>query len=172
MGRDTEAMTSGPANVTIADTAISHTQGGVTATFTPQNRMRMVDEYGQGAIDVVHLGDEVRVTVPWAQYDADTLAEVYAAGLDETGSASNNDYMGVGRKTGFVYTAKDMKITPLITADAAKRIHLWRSVPIGAIEQVFDNGENDRILSCEYAGLVDQDQVDGALIGKIEIADS
>lgn len=172
MSRTTDNVISGPANVLIADAAISHTQGGVTATFTPQNRMRVVDEYGAGAIDAVHMGDEVRVTVPWAQFDADTLAECYAAGLDETGSASNNDYMGVGRKTGFVYTAKDMKITPLITADAAKRIHLWRTVPIGAIEQVFDNGENDRILNTEYAALVDQDQVDGALIGKIEIADS
>ena len=72
----------GPADVKLAGGTIGNTTGGVTATITPQNRERIVDQYGSTALAIIHTGDECRVTVPWSEWVAATLNEVYDPGTD------------------------------------------------------------------------------------------
>lgn len=156
---------SGPASALFDDAAIGHTQGGIKATISPKNRARKVDKFGDGEVDYIHLGDEVRITIPFAEYVATTLASIYAAGKDDT-AASGAKSLGVGRSAGFIYGDADLKLNPILTADAAKKLQFFRVVPIGNFEQSF-KAEDDRIFSVEYAALVDETATDGALHGKI-----
>ena len=157
----------GPADVKLgtsgSEATIGNTTGGVTATITPQNRERIVDKYGSTALAIIHTGDEVRVTVPWSEWAAATLNEIYNPG------ATAGSFRGVGRSAGFIYTTQAMDITPFLTADAAKTAEFFSTTPIGEVSMSFNN-DDDRILEVEYAALIKTDETDGALIGKLNLS--
>lgn len=167
---DYDQIVGGPAQFLKNDVEIGHTEGGISATISPQNRMRTVDEFGQGEVAVIHVGDQVRMSVPFAEWTADVLAASYNPGYDQTSGGGSGTYMGVGRSAGYIYTTADAKIVPRLAANANKRLQFWRTTPIGQLELNFNN-EADRILECEFACLVDEDQSnDGELIGKMQLA--
>lgn len=157
----------GPADVELGSEAseatIGNTTGGVTATVTPQNRERIVDQYGSTALAIIHTGDEVRVTVPWAEWSQATLNEIYDPGTD-AGTAK-----GVGRSAGYIYTTQAMDITPYLTADVAKTVAFYSTTPIGEVSMAFNN-DDDRILEVEYAALADTAKTDGSLIGLLNLS--
>lgn len=165
MAKDVDNVLGGPADVEIDDTAIGHTQGGVSATIAPQNRPVNVDQFGSGECNIRHTGDEVRCTIPFAEWAAADVVHVYAAGNDST-SGSSGAYLGIGRSSGFIYTPKKVELIPLLTADAAKKLLFHRAAPIGDTEIMF-NSDDDRIFNTEWACLVDESQTDGELIGQI-----
>lgn len=167
---DFDNLTHGPAIFQLADTEIGHTHGGISCTITPQNRAQNVDQFGSSECNIIHTGDEVRMNVPFAEWTADTLAEVYEPGNNQT-ATSSADYLGIGRSSGYIYTTQDAKIVPRLTADAAKRIQMWRATPIGDFE-LMHNSDDDRIFEVEFACLVDESQTDGELIGKLQITTS
>jgi len=168
---DVDNLTSGPAQFQLTDTEIGHTQGGITCTVSPQNRARNVDQFGVSEVDMVHQGDEVRMTAPFAEWSADTLSEVYNPGNDQTAAVSGPTYLGLGRSSGFIYTAQDAKIIPRLAADAAKRIQMYRATPIGDFE-LTHNEDDDRVFETEFACLVDESKTDGELIGVLQLAAS
>ena len=157
----------GPADVKLgtasSEATIGNTTGGVTATVTPQNRERIVDQYGSTALAIIHTGDEVRVTVPWAEWTSATLNEIYDPGTDAGTSK------GIGRSAGYIYTTQSMDITPYLTADAARTVEFYKVTPIGEVSMSFNN-DDDRILEVEYAALIKTDETDGALIGKLNLS--
>ncbi len=159
-------LTSGPAKVNLSATEIGHTAGGVGFTITPQNRARNVDQYGVSEVDIIHQGDECRMTVPWAEWTASVLAEIYEPGDDQT--AGTAALIGIGRTSGYVYVAQAAQIVPRLTADAGKLIDLSRVVPIGEIS-FQHNSDDDRIFETEFACLVDESNSDGQLIGSIQL---
>ncbi len=161
-------VTAGPAQVKLADTEIGHTEGGVVVTITPQNRARIVDQFGQAEVAILHQGDLVRVVVPWAEWTADVLAEVYNPGDDQTAAASGEKFMGIGRSAGFIYTTQDLKVIPRLTADIALRLQMFLATPMGELV-LNHNDADDRIFSTEFACLVDESKTDGQLIGKIAL---
>jgi hypothetical protein len=169
MPRDFDTITHGPAKLLLTDVDMLHTEGGISATIKPQNRARNVDQFGKSECNIIHTGDEVRVMAPLAEFVASTLAECYNPGNDET-AAVGAKYMGIGRSAGYVYTAQDLKVVPLLAADEAKRLQLYRATPIGQIKLEYDGGEKDVIFEMEFAGLVDEAKDDGELIGKIQLA--
>lgn len=161
-------ITSGPAQVTLATIEVGHTAGGVAFTITPQNRPRNVDQFGSGEVDMIHTGDECRMTVPWAEWTADVLAEIYDPGNDQT-AGSATPYIGLGRSAGYIYTVQAAQIVPRLTADANKLVDLNRVTPIGEIS--FNHqAEDDRIFETEFACLVDESATDGELIGRIQVS--
>lgn len=167
-------ITHGPAQVLIEDSDISHTQGGIEATITPQNRARNVDQYGVGEVAIIHTGDEVRIVTPWSEITSASLAEIYNPGNDRSsdGSSATGNYMGIGRSAGYVYTTQDMKITPIASTEEEKRLHFFKTTPIGDFSQMFDGGESDRIFEIDFAALIDPDKDDGELIGRIHLTTS
>lgn len=167
MSANINKLTGGPAQVQVDDVQVSHTQGGVSCTIAPQTHMSTVDQFGVSPIDVWHTGDDVRITVPWAQWDAAVLDEVYAAGLDGLTSSSGVEFKGIGRSAGFRYAERDLKIIPFVTSENGKKVQFFRTTPVGSIELNFDP-ENDRILETEYVAMPDPDnEADGAMIGKL-----
>ena len=96
--------------------------------MTPQNRERIVDKYGSTAIAIIHTGDEVRVTVPWAEWAQATLNEIYDPGTDAGTSK------GVGRSAGYIYTTQSMDIH----ADAAYRRRVARIMTERALQSARD----------------------------------
>lgn len=168
MAADASKIVAGPATFELDSEVIGHTQGGITCNITPNNRPRVVDQYGTCTINVVHLGDTVRMTVPFAEWAAATIAEVYNPGNNQLAFASSPKYMGVGRKPGYLYTSSQAAIIPLTSADSGKFVMFWKVTPIGELALMF-NTEADRIFSTEFACMVDEAKSDGELIGKIHI---
>lgn len=166
---DVGNMTHGPAQFQLNDVEIGHTSGGIVATITPQNRPRTVDQFGASEMDMIHNGDEARMTVPFSEWTADVLAEVYNPGNDQTAASSGAKYLGIGRSAGYIYTAQTAKIIPRLAALVAKRIEFHRVTPIGEIS-LNHVAEEDRLIEIEFACLTDEDQTDGERIGKIQLA--
>lgn len=158
-------LTHGPAQVTFGGTDVGHTQGGVTISVSPQNRMRQVDQYGEGELAAIHTGDQVRITVPMAEWTVAALQNVYAAGLKTSLSGSTSGYFGIGRSAGYIYPTVEMVVIPLISSEAAKKAVFYRTCPIGDFDNVF-NTDDDRIFEVEHAALVDEAKTDGENIGK------
>lgn len=168
MARDFDNIIHGPAKLLLTDVDMGHTEGGIKATIKPQNRARNVDQFGKSECAIIHTGDEVRVMAPLAEFVAATLAEVYNPGLDGTGG-SDPKYLGIGRKAGYIYTAQDLKVVPLLTADVNKRLQFYRATPVGQIQLEYDGGEKDVMFELEFACLVDEAKTDGELIGKMQL---
>ena len=167
MAADVSKVIGGPADVKLgadgAEAVIGHTTGGITASITPQNRERIVDQYGSTAVAIIHTGDEVRITVPWAEWTAATLNEVYDPGVDA------GSFKGIGRSAGYIYTVQSMVILPYLTADAAYKVQFYKTTPIGEVSMGFNN-DDDRILEVEYAAVADPTETDGQLLGKLYIS--
>lgn len=166
---DYDNVVSGPASLLIDDIAMGHTEGGIEATITPQNRARNVDQFGKGECNIIHQGDQVRVKAALAEWTAQTLAAIYAAGNNQTTAGSGDKYMGIGRSAGFIYTAKDMKIVPLLEVDDGKRIQFYRVTPTGAFNITYDDASKDRIFDPDFTCLLDETKTDGELIGRIQL---
>lgn len=168
----TSNVLGGPAKIQLDDSDVGHTNGGISCTITPENRIRNVDQYGPGgAVKIIHTGDNVRFTVPFAEWAADSLKELYNPGDDQTAAASGGTFLGIGRSAGYVYTDKNAKIVPFLSADAAKRVQFFKATPIGQVSIAFNN-EADRISETEFAALIDESKDDGQLIGKLELTTS
>lgn len=168
MAADFDNVLGGPGYVTFGGTSIGHSQGGISAKISPKNRPITVDKFGVSECNIIHTGDECRMTIPFAEWSAADIAEIYNPGNDET-AGSGAKYMGIGRSAGRIYTTKVAEILPFLTAEAAKKITFHRSTPIGEFEISFNN-ESDRIFPVEFANLVDESKDDGELIGQVHIA--
>jgi hypothetical protein len=167
MAVDVTKITGGPAELKLDDVRKSHTSGGISVKFSPKQRMRVVDQYGVTAVDCIHTGDEVRVTAPLAEWTANVLGNIYDPGNDQTGGAGAK-YLGIGRSAGYIYSDVDIKVVPLLAADAQKLCQVYRGVQIGELE-LMHNVEDDRIFKTEWAGLGDPSKTDGELVAKIHI---
>lgn len=164
---DVDKITSGPAQVTLAAVEIGHTSGGVGFTITPQNRARNVDQFGSGEVAIIHTGDECRMTVPWAEWTADVLAEIYEPGNDQT-AGTGTQRIGLGRSAGYLYTTQAAQIIPRLSDEATKLIDLLKVTPIGEIS-LMHTAEEDRIFETEFACLIDESATDGELLGSIRV---
>ena len=154
----------------LAATEIGHTQGGVTASITPEQRAVTVDEFGTSPCNFRHTGTQTTVTAPYAEYTADVIAEVLESGNDQTGAAGAK-YMGIGRTAGFIHTAQALTVVPHLSADSAKIISLLRATATGGLELNYSS-ESDVIFEVTFTGLVYESATDGENIGKIEITAS
>jgi len=168
MASDVDNVLGGPGYVTLGGTAIGHSQGGISAKISPKNRPVTVDQFGVSEVNIRHTGDESRMTIPFAEWSAASLAEIYNPGKNETAGVGAK-YIGIGRSAGYIYTTKEAIILPFLAAEAAKLVTFHRSTPIGEFEIGFNN-ENDRIFNTEFANLVDESQTDGELIGNVQLA--
>lgn len=161
----------GPAKVNLGGSDLEHTQGGISASITPDNRQVNVDEFGSSAVLIRHVGDQVTVTCPFAQYSATTIAEISESGYDQT-AAAGSKYMGIGRSAGFVYTTQALKIIPLLAANAAKLLEIYKATATGAIELNY-NQDDDTIFETEFTAIVDESKTnDGDYLGKLQITAS
>lgn len=169
---NTNNLISGPGQFYLNSALQSHTEGGIKCKISPKNRGRMVDRYGQSSVDIVHQGDDVKVTVPFAEWSAAVLGIIYNPGLNSTtGGASGSGirFIGIGRSGGYIYTPLPIQIVPFLAADNLKYAAFFRAVPIGDFEVDYDN-EKDRILSVDWGCLVTDianGGTDGELIGQL-----
>lgn len=159
---------SGPATLLIDDVDIGHTQGGIEATISSKDRARNVDQYGDSPVAMVHVGDEFKTSAPLAELTADVLQQIYAAGNDQTAAATNK-YMGIGRSAGYIIPDVDVKVVPILSAQSAFKLHMYKGVPVGNLSQMF-KASDDRLFKVEYNGIVDESQDDGQLLGTVMLA--
>lgn len=160
----------GPAKAQIGDADVGHTQGGIGATVTPSQHTITVDQFGSSPVGFRHTGDDLRVTVPFAQWDAATLAQVYDSGNDATGSTPS--YLGIGRTAGYNHSTVDLKVIPFLTANVAKRLHVPKSVAVGALNLAWNN-DGDTIFEVEFAAVIDStNTTDGEYLAQLDITTS
>ena len=167
MARDFDNVIGGPAKCLLAAAEIGHTQGGINATITPAQREVTVDEFGSSPTNIRHTGTSATAVVRFAEYAAATLAEVLAAGNDQT-AAVGAKYMGFGRTAGFLHVAQGLTIVPYLAADVAKVFELFRATCTSPLELSYSN-DNDVMFEVTFTGLVDESGTDGQLMGKIHL---
>mgnify|MGYP007073192314 CR=1 FL=1 len=158
----------GPAEVHIDDSAIGETEGGITCTFTPEVHEINIDRYGAGVCAIRHSGETAAFTVPWDEWTAATMAKIYTSGNDQT-AAMTAPYIGIGRTAGFIYTGKDVKIKPILTAEVAKFAQIYKGVPLGELSIGFAN-DNNRVFEREFRAILDTAKTDGEMLGKVAVA--
>lgn len=173
---DAANVTGGPASITIGSTAFSggsalgHAQGGVKATFTPEGREVLVDQFGSTPMRIRHTGDKVEIMTPLAEYTAATLAEMNESGNNQT-EASGAKYMGLGRAATYYHTSQELIITPLVTADAAKFLGIHKATVTGSVDLSWSN-EDETILSLTWAALGKEDATAGEILGVLKLTAS
>lgn len=166
----------GPASVTVGSTSFSggtnlgHTQGGVTATFTPEQREVLVDQFGSIPMRMRHTGDALVVTCPMAEYTAAVLGEMNESGNNQT-AASGAKYMGIGREATYYHTTQELMVTPLVSADAAKILGVYKATVTGAIDLAWSS-EDETIVSLEFTALGKEDATAGELLGIVRLTSS
>jgi len=167
---DTAEITSGPGYLEVDGDRLSHTQGGITVNITPSTRNRTVDVYGESPIQVIHQGDDVRVTAPLAQWTAEVLKNVYDPGDDQTEGGSGGSFLGLGRSAGYFYTPRAVDVIPVASNLSDLKVSLWKACPVGQVEMAhaFDT---DRVLNTEFVALVDETKDDGQLMGAMYVED-
>jgi hypothetical protein len=165
---DSENLIGGPAQVQIDDAALAHTNGGIQLDISPKNRAVKVDQFGESEMFFRHTGDEVRLTVPFAEWIDDVLAAMYPQGNDQTAAVSGSKYMGIGRAAGFIMPAVDVKVIPFLTADAGKRWHAPKAVQIGQLQIKWAVGD-DAVFNHQFACCVDEAAAAGELNGKFHL---
>ena len=158
-------LAEGPALFKKAGTALGHTAGGIDFDFKPNIRMQVVDYWGKAGVNGINQGDDIKIKVPLAEWTAATLKASFGTGNDQT-TGSTGAYMGMGRSAGYVLTAFAVQIVPILASEAAQLIQLQRAIPIGELKLPF-TADKDRIFETELAGLIDETQVDGEMVGKI-----
>lgn len=159
-------ITGGPAELKVDSNAMGHSQGGITMRVSPQQRNRTVDQYGNSPVELVHQGDEVRVTAPLAEWTAQALNEAYDPGADAGSGGSTSDSLGIGRSAGYIYGTRKLDVVPFLNADNQQKAEFYKAAPVGELEIVHNN-EDDRVFNAEYVCLVDDTKNDGELIGKL-----
>ena len=132
---DTSKFTNGPGYLYVDGDLISHTQGGITVSVTPSTRNRTCDIYGESALQVIHQGDDCRITAPLAQWTAETLKAVYDPGDDQTESGgTDGGFLGIGRTAGYFYTTRPVEVVPVASNIAHLKTAFWRCCPVGQVE--------------------------------------
>ncbi len=147
----------GPCSVTIGSTDVGHTQGGVRFRIEPKFRERLVDMYGQNAIDDVHMGDAVSATFKVAEKTLANLKVVLPLG-----KTNGTTCVGVGKTPGTLASSITGTITfhPLEVTGTAQDIVIQKGYANSPIEIPY-GFEEDRAFEVTIKGLLDTTKSSG-----------
>jgi hypothetical protein len=164
--RDLANVLAGPCQIVLGGVDLGHTEGETRLTVTPLVREQLVDSHGRGAVDLIHLGTDVRLEARLAEWTLATLEAIFPLGLAGTG-------LGLGRPAGarLGALAQAMTLHPLEreAADTSHDLTFWKAVAAGASTVSFGN-ETDRVFAVTFRLLPDLSRDAGEQIGRIGAA--
>jgi len=138
----------------------------LTNTAGPSSyRERTVDEYGGTVLDMIHTGEELKVTVTLKQEQVELLKIIAPEG-----STGGSTVWYLGRKPGGKATdhAQELTLTPLNTnATPISSIKFWKAVILDGFERTF-SWEDDSNYEVTFTILPDTSKDDGKTLGYIE----
>ena len=153
----------GPFSIAVGGVALGCTEGDAEVNIEELGRERMIDEYGQGILDLIHLGTNMRVTVRIAEETAANLAIVFPMGLASSVSIYHGGYTP-GRK----YSDQGALVLLTGLRDTTVQIGLCKGVvEPGSVQAIPLSSEEDRVYQVTFLGLIDTTKTEGKRVGWI-----
>ena len=167
VGGDLTKIESGPCKLTYKSATLGHTMGGVKFNAPPAVRRRQVDEYGTNVVEILHQGDELKVSCTLAEKSMAVLQTVYAFGY-----SVNSKTWGIGRTPGTKGSAVGgpLVVHPLDGVSAEDDLNLFVAVVAEVSEVQFGDYSQDRVFACTFEAIVDETKTNGKLLGTIGAA--
>jgi hypothetical protein len=146
-----------------------YTKGGQDVMFNHEYVDMTVDQYGSTPLDKILSGQDLRVTIRYAEITRTTLAAALPDAQFNQGSGGDSK-IGFGREAGFSLrsVAKELRLHPRNKAsnDLSEDIYIWLAAPINNIELPYRVDEQ-RVLEVEYQAFVDESQPDNYKLGRV-----
>lgn len=161
---DVGNILAGPCRVTIGDMDVGHTVGETRLVITPHLRERRTDSGGETIQDIIHLGENARLTMRVAEWTLDTLSLVYPVSVPDTGGIT----LGIPPGQRLAALAETMVLHPceFDDADTSCDITFWKAVAVGAVTVGFSD-EKDRLFDVEFLMLPDITRPSGEHLGRM-----
>ncbi len=153
VGGDLSRIESGPCSVKFKGEFCGHTVDGVSMNVKPKLRNRMVDEYGENIVEIIHTGDDVSVQTKFPEKTLEVIQTVYMFGYSIDGQT-----WGIGAKVGAKGSDKAgaLLLHPLDAEDTADDVQFWKCVVTDTGEVQFGLITADRVFQCTFVPLVDE----------------
>ena len=146
-----------------------HTKGGVQFMFERELVDLTVDQYGENTpVDIALNGNDLKIKYTLAEPVTSKLKDAIPEGdYAESGSDSK---LNLGRDAGYLLSdaAQLMRLHPRKNAASNNNedIYIWKAVSVENIELDYSPGEQ-RLLEITMRALVDEDQPEGARLGRV-----
>lgn len=149
-------------------TLLGHTLGGIEFNFERKFTDLMVDQYS-GPLDMALTGNDLKITVNYAEPVTEYLARAIPEGRYDVGSGTDSK-LGLGRDTGFLLStvAKQLVFHPRRNPANVQEedIYIFKAVSVEAVKLEYKT-DSQRVLAVTYRALVDETQPDGSRLGRI-----
>jgi len=139
-------------------TSLGMTEEGITLNWEKNWQPVVVEEYGQEPIKIIHIGEEIKMSVNFVQWESNVTGLIWQ-GFTATGGVSgltNMEWPGSGSK----YAGKDMSGSSIILLFSPSdltnnKVVLFRkAVPLSTTEVEF-KASKKTILACEFYAMRD-----------------
>ncbi len=138
----------GPCLLTYGAFQINETIGGVTVSITPMTKEIKVDQWGSGPVDHRVMGWDVKVTVPMAKTDFNTLKEV-AGFLDHVEDGGDEKLTDTAIGSSMRAKARELFLRPVDATDDSEDVTIFMAGNISSIELGYDF-DNERVYNVEF----------------------
>ncbi len=155
----------GVCNVVAGGVDLGHTMGGVEVIYKPEYHDSSVDAYGKSLIEKYLIGESLSAKVPLAEF---TLANLKKAMPQAVLSSATK--LTIGAKAGKRSTEDAIQVVlhPIANADAdrSEDVVIYKAICASEITLNMKN-DQEKVIECEFVGLIDETKSDGNLLGLI-----
>lgn len=167
---DARKIQLGPCSVmvyhpTLGTVDLGHTIGGVAATYTPDFYDSKVDKYGSTSVEKFLVGEKFVFEGSLAEWALTNLQALINAG-----TLQGDDSVSVGSVAGKKASVNAFMVTlhPLAYAVTVRDydVTLFKAVSVGELK-LEHKTDGERVLPFVFDGLVDENRLDGSMLGFI-----
>jgi hypothetical protein len=155
----------GPCSVTFNGVDLGHTKGGVEVTYEADYFDASVDTYGSTPIESYLRGEKFSAKVPLAEY---TIANLRNAIPNATFAGAANARITIGKQAGAKQSsvAYQLVLHPLNEGTRVNDIVIHKAFCKSPIKLSHTN-DGEKIIECEFNGLLDESKSNGNYLGLI-----
>lgn len=142
---------------------LGHTKGGVELTYEPVWHDVTVDVYGETKVDKRLMGEHITAKVPLAEYTVANLKVGIPAGTIVTdGTTPSKKRLDVGSTAGMKASAEaaELVLTPVDATGVEHTVTIYKAI-VGNQITISHVNDAERIIECEFEGIVDESKTDG-----------
>lgn len=153
----------GVCTVTFKGVDLGHTIGGVTVTYTPEYKETSVDKFGKSIVEKFLVGERVKAKFSLAEWTLANLQKV----IDQN-TLQGDDSISVGSIAGKKATVNAGMLLLHPIENAASNLNddfgIYKATIAGSELEIAYNNEGERVLPCEFDGMIDENRSDGNML--------
>ena len=147
----------GLADISYGNVSLGFTVGDTVGTITHQQAKIVVDDFGETAVDIYDIGEQIVVLVPMTQL---SLANM---GIAIPGGTVTSDRIKVGRQAGVKLTAQTLILDATSSGDL--NVTIYRAIVTAVGGYIWNNEQ--RVFPVTFEGLIDTSRPDGDRLYRI-----